>query len=127
MKTRLLIKRASGCENGATAVEFSIVSLLLILFFMAAFEIGRAFYILNGMGYAVDFGMRKILLDPSISDEKVQDEIRTRFHSGNPSLLTVLAPVNASTRTVTATYPISFIAPLAPTMVTLTVSRTAAL
>lgn len=127
MTARLTFKRACACESGATAVEFSIVSLLLVLFFIAAFEIGRAFYILNGMGYAVDFGMRMILLDPALSAEKVQSEIRTRFHAGNPSLLTVVAPVDSSVRTVTAKYPISFIAPLAPSVVTLTISRTAAL
>lgn len=117
------LRTSLRCERGAAAVEFAIVSLLLILFFVMAFELGRAFYVLNGMGYAVDFGMRKILLDPAVAPGDVETEIRSRFNAGDKALLTVTAPLG-TTRTITVTYPLTFMAPFVEASKTLTVQRT---
>lgn len=118
-------RAAFRCDSGAAAVEFAVVSLVLIVLFLTAFELGRAFHVLNGMAYAVDFGMRKILLDPLIASGDIESEVRARFHSGDAALLVVQTTSGASERTITATYPLSFWTPLGEAHRNLSVSRTA--
>lgn len=107
------LRLAARCDSGAAAVEFAIVSLLLIFFFLAAFELGRAFYVVNNMGYAVDFGMRKILLNPDVDPATVEAEVRNNFQAGDSKLLTVAAPTGSTSRTITATYPLTLAVPFA--------------
>lgn len=125
MKLSRRFSLSARCDSGAAAVEFAVVSLLLIFFFIAAFELGRAFYIVNNMGYAVDFGMRKILLNPDVDPAIVEDEVRNHFDAGDSAFLTVFAPTGSSSRTITATYPLTLTAPFAgETTRVLTVQRT---
>lgn len=46
-------------EEGATAVEFAIVSLAFFGVMLGIFEFGRAFFLLNRANYAADLGVRE--------------------------------------------------------------------
>lgn len=56
---RSRIRLFSRNEDGATAVEFAIVSLAFFGVMLGIFEFGRAFFLLNRANYAADFGVRE--------------------------------------------------------------------
>lgn len=76
--------RLRGCESGAAAIEFAIVAMALILVCLGTIEFGRAFFLRNEMSYAADFGARKILTDPTITDAELEEAVRARFIGLDP-------------------------------------------
>lgn len=73
-------------ENGAAAVEFALIGMLLILVSIGTIEIGRALFIFNELAHAADRAARAILIDPDISDADLAEQVR------DEDLLTGLTP-----------------------------------
>jgi Flp pilus assembly protein TadG len=116
------------CEAGAAAVEFAIISLVMILVSLGVIEFGRGLYMRNQLSYAVDLGARKVLISSSISDADLESALRSGFTAGDPDLLQVTIGTETVDgvifRTVAASYPFT---PLVPAIysdtITLSVDR----
>lgn len=106
---KLNSRAALICDRGAAAVEFALVSLVLIVFSLGVFEIGRALNQRNQIAQAADFGVRKLLLNPKLSEADLATEVRATFHAGDAKLLNVALGAEtvdgAQFRTVTVIYP----------------------
>ncbi|MCQ0989316.1 TadE/TadG family type IV pilus assembly protein [Jiella marina] len=115
-------------RRGATAVEFAMVCLPLMLVFFGVFEFGRAFQTRNNIAYAAGVASRALLIDPALSDAMVESQIRGAFEGGDASLLEVSVGTESEGtlvfRTLDVTYPFSSVVPIVmDDVITLGVSR----
>lgn len=116
------------CERGTAAVEFAIVSVLLIVLIIGGIDVGRAFYIKNQLSFLADETVRRVLFDPYVSAAQVASELSSDFNAGDSSQLSVSLSyqVFAQTdfRVIEISYPMStFIPYLNTSSFTLTVNR----
>lgn len=77
------------CERGVAAVEFAIVSVLLITLIIGGIDMGRTFYVKNQLSYLADQATRAVLMDPGVSDATLTALVQGDFTAGNASLVTV--------------------------------------
>ena len=83
------IERLLRCERGVAAVEFAIVSVLLITLIIGGIDMGRTFYVKNQLSYLADQATRAVLVDPDVSDTALTALVQGQFTAGDPSLLSV--------------------------------------
>lgn len=106
-----ILRRLRDCSSGATALEFAIVSLFLVLTVIGVIDFGRGFNARNDMAHAADVGARTLVIDPTASDDALEQAIRDAFAGSNPDLLAVSIATEtvdgASYRAVTIGYPLS--------------------
>ena len=121
-------RRLRGCEAGSTAVEFAIVSLVLVLVTLGIVEFGRGLNIRNQLSQAADFGARKILTDRNSSDGALENAVRSAFIAASPDKLKI--SVGSETvngvqfRTIALTYPLTLLVPgLSDGVIHLSLSR----
>lgn len=122
------LRRLRDCSSGATAVEFAIVSLFLVLVSIGVIDFGRGFYVRNHMSYAADMGARKALIDATASEATLESTIRDAFTGPSPDLLEVTIGSETITgvtyRIVTMAYPLALKIPgMTDSPVTLNVAR----
>lgn len=122
------LRRLRDCRSGATALEFAIVSLFLVLVAIGVVDFARGFNVRSDMSYAADVGVRTLLMDSDTSDSALEDAIRSAFSGPDPELLEVEIASEtidgSSYRTVTLGYPLSLHIPgLESGPVDLTVAR----
>lgn len=122
-----LLFRFRECNRGAAAVEFAIVSLILIALCLGIVDFGRGLYVRNNLAFAADLGARRILVDPTIADTALRDAVRAGFQ-GAPDLLQVDSANETisgiSFRTITVRFPLTLHVPgLTHSGITLKVAR----
>ena len=125
---RPLARRFRACTRGAAAVEFAIVSTVLIGLLVATVDFGRTLFTQHQISSLADQAVRKVLLDPGISSATLESELRAAFSAGNPADLTVSATTETadgiSYRVVTVGFPMMlFIPGLDSDTVSLSVTR----
>lgn len=102
-------------ENGAAAVEFSMLAVLFIMLIFGVFELGRLFWTLNGLQYSVEQAARYAAIHPSGSESDIRDvaieSLSDMQVSANPLSIQVNAVSDAEIQMieVTSTYPLTFI------------------
>lgn len=116
------------CQSGAVAIEFAIISLVMILVCLGVIEIGRGLHMRNELSFTADFGARKILTDTTISDTKLEEVVRDAFTTSDPDLLQVTIGTEAvddlQFRTIVLSYPFSPLVPgLAGDAISLSLER----
>ncbi len=116
------------CTRGAAAVEFAIISMVLIGLIVAIIDFGRTLYVKNQISALADQAVRKVLIDPSISSATLEAELRDDFYAGDADDLTF--DVDSETvdgisyRIVTVGYPMTLFVPgLSSDAVSLSVRR----
>jgi Flp pilus assembly protein TadG len=82
-------RRLRDCTVGAAAVEFAIVSAVLIGLCIAAVDFGRAFFAQHQISSLADQAARKVLIDPGVSSATLESELRADFWAGDPDDLSV--------------------------------------
>lgn len=117
-----------GCTRGAAAVEFAIVSMVLIGLTVGTIDFGRTLYVKNQISALADQAVRKVLIDPSISGSTLESELREDFFAGEADELTFNVTSETvdgiSYRVVTVGYPITLFVPgLSSNAVSLSVTR----
>ncbi len=122
------MRRAVGCERGAAAVEFAIVSVVLITLMIGIVDFGRTLYVKNHLSFLADQAMRTVLVNPGITNAGLEAELRADFSAGEGTDLTVTITsetVGATDfRVLTLDYPITlFIPNLSAGDLTLSVTR----
>ena len=125
---RRLGQGVRDCTAGAAAVEFAIISTLLIGLLVATVDFGRAFFTQHQISSLADQAVRKVLIDPDISSATLESELRAEFWAGNPDDLTVSIASETSGgltyRVVTVGFPMMlFIPGLNSDAVALSVTR----
>lgn len=115
------------CEAGSTAVEFAIISLVLMLVSLGVIEFGRGLNVRNQLSQAADYGARQILTNSLVSDSALETTVRSAFNAGAGNALTVTigaeAVNGAPYRTITLSYPFT---PLIPGLSSGTINLTLA-
>lgn len=77
------------CDFGAAAVEFALIAMVAISFFLGIVEFGRALYMRNELSFAADIAVRNILINPTIADSDLEIAIRSSITFGNSEALQV--------------------------------------
>ena len=119
--------RRAGCESGGVAIEFAIISSLLIFGCTATLEFGRALYLRNQLSYAADTAERKMLLQADISDSEIESTVRSSFRGDSARLTVTLSEDTVDGvkfRTLELRYPLALLIPFRPTAsITLGIDR----
>lgn len=76
-------------RSGATALEFALIGMPLILLLLGLLEFGRGLHIRNAVDAAADRAQRAIMIDPAASLDLLESEIRDGFHAGETERLSV--------------------------------------
>ncbi|MCA1408874.1 pilus assembly protein [Ensifer sp. IC3342] len=122
MKLQRGIRPLWRSQSGATAVEFALVCLPLLLLMLGIIEFGRAFYVRNDLSYAADFAARKVLIGQIPRDapdgeaqQKLDSAVREAFHGGDPALLQIVTGKETvdgiDFRVLSIQYPFTFVLP----------------
>ena len=109
------IRQFGDDTRGATAVEFALILVPLILLIFGLIEFGRAIHVRNAMDNAIDHGQRMIIIDPSVSNPDLTTRIRQNFLAGDPQGLAVSVTDTTSSgtsyRLINLTYNIELLLP----------------
>lgn len=124
---RRLLQAASRlrrCDGGAAAVEFAIISWVLILVCLGVIEFGRGFYLRNQLSYVADCAAREILLKSNISDDELEEKVRLRCPGTPEDLAIPPTSVASGFRTFTLSLPFTLLVPgLASDSISISVVR----
>ncbi|MFK7945903.1 MAG: TadE/TadG family type IV pilus assembly protein [Paracoccaceae bacterium] len=91
-----IIRNFGRCESGAAAVEFAIISMVLISLCIAVVDFGRSLYVKNQLSFLADQATRTVLVNPSITNAQLQATLEGDFNAGDANDLTI----NIDTQTV---------------------------
>jgi Flp pilus assembly protein TadG len=117
-------------DEGASAVEFSIVGSIFVALCVAILQLGWALQIRNQIAHAADAAVRSTIIDPDASDSALKSTVYSILAEYDPERLHVETgetTVDAiSFRTLTISYDVSLAIPFVPTKVAaLSVTRRA--
>lgn len=123
-----ILARAARCERGAAAVEFAIISVVLITLCIGIVDFGRTLYVKNQLSYLADQATRAVLIDPTVTTAALETNLTNDFTAGDPGDLTITITTEAAGgqdyRVITVAYPITlFIPNLASSTINLDVTR----
>lgn len=116
------------CTRGAAAVEFSIISLVLVTLAIGIVDFGRTLYTKNQLSFLADQATRKLLINPAVTSSTLESELLGDFTAGDPNDVTITISdqiVNSTTyRVIDIDFPITlFIPNLASGTLDLNVTR----
>ncbi|MBL6616124.1 MAG: pilus assembly protein [Reyranella sp.] len=108
--------RLATDRGGAAIVEFAFVFPVLLTFVLGTVDVGRMFYVRQGLEYATEEAARYYTLNPSTASSSITTQLRNKMPGGmGPSVSVAYADTtncNANSRvtctTITATYSFSF-------------------
>ena len=122
------LRSLARCQSGAAAVEFAIISTVLIMLLIAIVDFGRTMYIKNQLSFLADQAARSVLVDPNITDTALETTLRTDFSAGDPTDLTVSLNIDVvggvNFRVLSIDYPVTLFVPnLASSTIDLNITR----
>jgi Flp pilus assembly protein TadG len=82
-------RTARDCERGSAAIEFALVTPLLVMLLVGAYAVGYALHSMSSIRYALDAAGRSLRLDPSLTTAELQsivDEKLGPLNSQSPTL-----------------------------------------
>jgi hypothetical protein len=105
-------------RRGGAAIEFAFVAPFLFTLVLGSVDLGRMFYVGQGLQYAAEQGARYYTINPTMAWPSVVNQIQTYMPGGmGPSVNVTHSDTNncnSSTNvictTITATYTFSFVA-----------------
>lgn len=120
--------RLLRCDRGAAAVEFAIISGVLIMLLVGIVDFSRTLYIKNQLSYVADRAARMVLVDPAITNTALEAALRADFSAGDQTQLTVTITTDASGtpsyKVLSIDYPVTLFVPnLASSTLDLNVTR----
>ncbi|MDH3194941.1 MAG: pilus assembly protein [Hyphomicrobiales bacterium] len=127
-KLASLFTRLGRDEDGGPAIEFAIIAPVLITVVLGVISVGYAFQVRNEMAHAVDAGIRKVMMDPDITDSDLVTAIKDTFSESDPDNLTItltnMTIDGVDYRSIALSYPFSrIVIPGIPENWTLALSR----
>jgi len=73
-------------EDGATAVEFGMVSVLFLVFIFSIIEFSRIYWTMNALEYAIENTARYAMVNKNASDITLVDYARTSMSGMQPDV-----------------------------------------
>lgn len=113
-----IFRRLRRDEGGVSALEFSILGPVMLSFMLGSIDMGRMFYVRQGLEYATEEAARYYRLNPTSAESTVTTYLQSKMVGGLGSGVTVAyadtANCNANAAVtctmVTASYSFTFIA-----------------
>jgi Flp pilus assembly protein TadG len=123
-----VLGRILACTRGAAAVEFAIISMMLIGLTIGIIDFGRTLYVKNQISSLADQAVRKVLINPAIASATLEAELREDFYAGDADNLSVDVSSESvggiSYRIVTVGFPMTLFVPgLSSDAISLSVTR----
>ena len=123
-----LSRRIRNCDRGTAAIEFAIISMVLISVCVAIVDFGRTLYVKNQLSFLADQATRQVLLNPNVTNTALETELSGNFTAGDSADLSISVADEAvggtNYRVITVSYPITlFIPNLASSNINLDVTR----
>ncbi len=111
-----LAARLAGDRCGGTILEFALILPLLLVLLLGSADVGRMFYVRQGLEYATEEAARYYMLNPTTASSNVTTQLRSKMPGGMGSSVNVsyadTASCNANSSvtctTINATYVFSF-------------------
>jgi len=105
-------------REGGAAIEFAVIAPFLFTLVLGALDLGRMFYVGQGLQHAAEQGARYYTVNPTTSSTNVTSQVQAYMPGGMGSSVNVAysdaASCNSNSTvtctTITATYSFSFIA-----------------
>ncbi|HZP99685.1 MAG TPA: TadE/TadG family type IV pilus assembly protein [Reyranella sp.] len=115
---RLLGRFLPGNDRGGAAVEFAIAAPFLFTLILGSIDMGRMFYVRQGLEYATEQAARYYMLNPSSASSAVTTYLQSQMPGGMGSSVSVSYTDTTNCNSMTsvtctqiqATYSFSFIA-----------------
>src|SRR5882757_8278288 len=112
-----LLSRLIGDQQGVSILEFALVAPLLLTMTVGAIDLGRMFYVRQGLGYATEEAARYYMLNPTAATTAVTSLLQSKVPGTmGPSVNVAYADTascnlnsNVTCSTITATYSFSLI------------------
>lgn len=110
-----LFRLLLGCQRGAAAVEFSIISVVLVTLCIGIVDFGRTLYVKNQISHLADQAARRVLMDSDIASATLESDLRGGFSAGNAADLNVSIASQTigldTFRVITISYPVTLFVP----------------
>lgn len=111
-----LAARLAGDRRGGTILEFALILPLLLVLLLGSADVGRMFYVRQGLEYATEEAARYYMLNPTTASSNVTTQLRSKMPGGMGPSVNVsyadTASCNANSSvtctTINATYVFSF-------------------
>jgi Flp pilus assembly protein TadG len=118
MLTKLRSIALIADRRGTAALEFAIVAPLLCTIVLGAVDVGRMFYIRQGLEYATEQAARYFAINPNVATSSVTTYLQSQMAGGMGSSISVSysdttncnGKANVTCTMISATYSFSFIA-----------------
>ena len=106
-------RRMSGCERGATAVEFALVLPALLSFILGSVEFGRAMWVRNTLQYATEEAARYVITNQAATAVQIEAKVESNavgLSAADVIVTSATAVIGSvSYLTITATFNFSFL------------------
>ena len=89
MRARRFLKRLASDRRGAAALEFAFVGPLLFTLVLGTIEVGRMFYVRQGLEYATEQAARYYALNPNTASTAVTTYLQGQMPGGMGAGVTV--------------------------------------
>ena len=113
--TKAFWARLAACQRGTAAIEFAIVSVVLIGLCIGIVDFGRTLYVKNQLSYLADQATRSVLINPAVTNAELETQLSADFSAGNAGDLTVtVVPETVDGtdyRVITVGYPMTLFVP----------------
>jgi Flp pilus assembly protein TadG len=63
------------CEDGGSAIEFSLLAAIFLSFFMGVFQLGLALHYGASVRWALETSARSLLIDPTTTQTQLHDKV----------------------------------------------------
>ena len=77
-----LMMRLAGDRRGAAILEFAVVLPLLMILLVGGLDVGRMFYVRQGLEYATEEAARYYMLNPTTAESNVTTLLKSKMPGG---------------------------------------------
>lgn len=84
-----LAKLFASNQSGAVAIEFAIVSTIMITVMLGVVEFGRGLNVRNQLAQAADAGARQLLVNSALPNADLEARLRAAFFAADPNDLSI--------------------------------------
>ena len=113
-----VLRRLARDQRGGAIIEFAVLAPVLFALILGTVDVGRMFYIRQGLEYATEEAARYYVLNPSTASTNVTTQLQSKMPGGMGPRVSVAyadtancnANAHVTCTTITATYAFSFAA-----------------
>jgi Flp pilus assembly protein TadG len=85
------------CARGTAAVEFALVCPALFVFLLGIYSVGSVMHCISSVRYALEETARMLQLNPTLTEEELQEAIDTKLANYGSRAVTVTLTMNVDT------------------------------